>query len=94
MDKEEELLSTQEYRKQIIAASKVAVTELIKVLREPIIDDSAEDISADRLKNAAAAKKLASFDAFEILSRIDTEEANLTVTTHGPSKGFAENKAR
>jgi len=53
----------------------VAVAELIKVAKEPIIDFG-PDISADRLKNAAATKKLAIFDAFEILNRIE-EEKNL-----------------
>ena len=47
--------------------------ELIKVAKEPIVD-SDDDISADRLKNAAATKKLAIFDAFEILNRIEEEE--------------------
>ena len=47
--------------------------ELIKVAKEPIVD-SDDDISADRLKNAAATKKLAIFDAFEILNRIQEEE--------------------
>ena len=31
-------------------------------------------MTADRLKNAAATKKLAIFDAFEILHRIEEEE--------------------
>jgi hypothetical protein len=43
------------------------------VAEEKIVD-SGDDISADRLKNAAATKKLAIFDAFEILTRIQTEE--------------------
>ena len=46
---------------------------LIKVAKEAIVD-SDDDISADRLKNAAATKKLAIFDAFEILNRIQDEE--------------------
>ena len=41
----------------IIQAGQVAVKELIKVAKEPIIDFG-PDISADRLKNAAATKKL------------------------------------
>ena len=41
----------------IIQAGQVAVEELIKVAKEPIIDFG-PDISADRLKNAAATKKL------------------------------------
>ena len=36
--------------------------------------DTGEDVTADRLKNAAATKKLAIFDAFEILHRIQEEE--------------------
>jgi len=34
-------------------------------------------VSADRLKNAAATKKLAIFDAFEILQRIEEEKEML-----------------
>ena len=60
-------------KKSIIQAGQVAVEELIKVAKESIVD-SDEDISADRLKNAAATKKLAIFDAFEILKRIEEEE--------------------
>ena len=56
-------------KKSIIQAGQVAVEELIKVAKEPIIDFG-PDISADRLKNAAATKILAIFDAFEILQRI------------------------
>jgi hypothetical protein len=69
-------METKETRKSIIQAGRVAVDELIKVAKEPIIDTD-EDVSADRLKNAAATKKLAIFDAFEILKRI--EEENLTL---------------
>ncbi len=60
-------------KKNIILAGQKAVEELIKVAKEAIVD-SEEDISADRLKNAAATKKLAIFDAFEILNRIKEEE--------------------
>ena len=66
-------MSTKETKKNIILAGQVAVEELIKVAKEPIIDFG-PDISADRLKNAAATKKLAIFDAFEILSRMEEEE--------------------
>ncbi len=59
--------------KNIIQAGQKAVDELIKVAKQPIVD-SDDDISADRLKNAAATKKLAIFDAFEILARIEEEE--------------------
>ena len=60
-------------KQNIIQAGQIAVEELIKVAKEPIIDFG-PDISADRLKNAAATKKLAIFDAFEILQRIQEEE--------------------
>ncbi len=60
-------------QKNLIQAGQKAVDELIKVAKEPIVD-SDDDISADRLKNAAATKKLAIFDAFEILTRIEEEE--------------------
>ena len=60
-------------KKNIIQAGHIAVDELIKVAKEPIIDFG-PDISADRLKNAAATKKLAIFDAVEILSKINEEE--------------------
>ena len=66
-------MSTKETKLKIIQAGRRAVEELIKVAEEKIVD-SGDDISADRLKNAAATKKLAVFDAFEILNRIQDEE--------------------
>ena len=72
--------------------------ELIKVAKEPIVD-SGDDITADRLKNAAATKKLAIFDAFEILSRIQEEENLLEGKTPEERKekvfkGFAEGRSK
>jgi len=66
-------MNTKETKLNIIQAGQRAVEELIKVAKEAIVD-SDDDISADRLKNAAATKKLAIFDAFEILNRIEAEE--------------------
>tara|TARA_B110000908_G_scaffold133556_1_gene157537 strand:- start:611 stop:892 length:282 start_codon:yes stop_codon:yes gene_type:complete len=66
-------MNVQETKKNIILAGQKAVEELIKVAEEAIVD-SGDDLSADKLKNAAATKKLAIFDAFEILSRIQEEE--------------------
>ena len=82
----------------IIQAGQKAVEELIKVAKEAIVD-SGDDITADRLKNAAATKKLAIFDAFEILNRIETEEALLNenpkeVKEEKAFKGFAEGRSR
>ena len=66
-------MNTKETKKKIIQAGREAIEELIKVAKEAIVD-SGDDVSADRLKNAAATKKLAIMDAFEILSRITEEE--------------------
>ena len=89
-------MSTKETKKNIIQAGQVAVKELIKVAKEPIIDYG-PDISADRLKNAAATKKLAIFDAFEILNRIENEK-NIMQDTPTKEKesfgGFAEKGSR
>jgi len=56
-------------------------------------------ISADRLKNAAATKKLAIFDAFEILNRIEAEREVINSLEKGASKtdtkqGFAERRSK
>jgi len=70
-------MSTKETRKNIIQAGRKAVEELIKVAKEKIITHTEEDVSADRLKNAAATKKLCIMDAFEILQRIEEEEERI-----------------
>ena len=91
-------MNTKETKKNIIQAGQIAVEELIKVAKEAIVD-SKEDISADRLKNAAATKKLAIFDAFEILNRIQEEEnllegKTLEETEKKVFKGFAEGRSK
>ena len=90
-------MNIKETKKNIIHAGRKAVDELIKVAKEPIVD-SDDDISADRLKNAAATKKLAIFDAFEILSRIQEEEAILNeqpiTKKESTFKGFAERRSK
>jgi|TARA_R110000824_G_scaffold263902_1_gene452707 hypothetical protein len=92
-------METKETRKNIIQAGRKAVNELIKVAEEAIVD-SGEDISADRLKNAAATKKLAIFDAFEILKRIEEEDLALQdkpkeeVKEEQSFKGFAERRSK
>ena len=90
-------MNTKETKKNIIQAGQRAVEELIKVAKEAIVD-SDDDISADRLKNAAATKKLAIFDAFEILSRIEEEENLLNnkpkeAKEQRAFKGFAEGRS-
>jgi hypothetical protein len=91
-------MNIKETKKNIILAGHKAVEELIKVAKEAIVD-SDEDISADRLKNAAATKKLAIFDAFEILNRISDEQNALDdkpKETVAPQtvKGFAEKRSK
>ena len=91
-------MNTKEMKLKIILAGQVAVEELIKVAREKIVD-SGDDISADRLKNAAATKRLAIFDAFEILNRIQDEENMLNekpkeVKEEKSFKGFAEGRSK
>ena len=90
-------MSSIETKKNIIAAGREAIKELVKVAKEKIVD-SEEDISADRLKNAAATKKLCILDAFEILNRIQEEEgmiAEATKDTDKPVfKGFAEGRSK
>ena len=71
-------MNIKETKRSIIQAGHKAVEELIKVAKEAIVD-SGDDITADRLKNAAATKKLAIFDAFEILNRIQEEENKFSV---------------
>ena len=91
-------MNIKETKRNIIQAGHKAVEELIKVAGEKIVD-SGEDISADRLKNAAATKKLAIFDAFEILTRIEEEERRLDNKpkeddSKKPFKGFAEKRSK
>jgi len=92
--------STREIKEDIISAGYAAVEQLIKVAKEDILKGNAEDdLAADKLKNAAATKKLAIFDAFEILSRIESEKETLENLDKGPSKidtkqGFAERRSR
>lgn len=91
-------MNIKEMKKNIIQAGYKAVDELIKVAEEQIITKTEDDVSADRLKNAAATKKLAIFDAFEILNRIVEEE---NVLENKPKeekkesfKGFAERRSK
>ena len=90
-------MNVKETKKSIIQAGRIAVEELIKVAKEPIVDTD-DDVTADRLKNAAATKKLAIFDAFDILNKIDQEEQeinqeekNINVNT---KQGFAERRSK
>ncbi len=83
---------------KIIEAGYKAVEQLIKVAKEDIIKPDPEDeLAADRLKNAAATKKLAITDAFDILNKIETEKENI-IGAERPAKktnqGFAERRSK
>jgi len=86
---------------RIIKAGHVAVQELIKVAEESILKqgEDGDDLAADKLKNAAMTKKLAIFDAFEILNRIEAEREALDAIDKGVSRtdtkqGFAERRSK
>ena len=95
---------SKEIKLRIIAAGHKAVDELIKVAEESILkavitEDGASELAADRLKNAAMTKKLAIFDAFEILNRIELEKESIEAIQRGGSKtdtnqGFAERRSK
>lgn len=84
---------------KVLLAAEKAVDELINVLNDPIIGNSDEgDISADKMKNAAAAKRLAFEDALFMLERIDLERLKMSevaekIITTG-NKGFVEGRAK
>jgi ASC-1-like (ASCH) protein len=91
-------MNTKETKKKIIQAGQKAIEELIKVAKEKIVD-SDDDVSADRLKNAAATKKLAIMDAFEILTKINEEEEMLSEKPKQKKeersfRGFAEGRSK
>jgi len=91
---------TKEIKLRIIEAGRQAVEQLIKVAKEDIIKPDLEDeLAADRLKNAAMTKKLAIFDAFEILNRIEAEKESLDMIQSGikrtdTKQGFAERRSK
>ena len=85
-------------KERIIKAGHEAVNQLIKVAEEEIIKpDPDDELAADRLKNAAATKKLAIFDAFEILNRIENEKNlidNPEEEKTNLTGGFAERRSK
>ena len=85
-------------KERIIKAGHEAVNQLIKVAEEEIIKpDPDDEVAADRLKNAAATKELAIFDAFEILNRIENEKnliENPEEEKTNLTGGFAERRSK
>ena len=98
-------IDTKELKLRIIQSGYKAVQHLIEVAEEKIVQKNVDsegevtELAADRLKNAAATKKIAIFDAFEILNRIELERESLDAIDNGPSKvdtkqGFAERRSK
>ena len=92
-------MNVKEIKLNIIAAGEKAAKQLIKVAKEDIIKfDKDDELAADRLKNAAATKKLCIMDAFEILKKIEEEKALLeggvAERKTNTLKGFAESKSK
>ena len=86
-------------KEDIISAGREAVKELIKVAKEPIVTgDNETDLSADKMKSAAQAKRIAIEDALFILERIEREEQSMSDSKIplkvSSSEGFAERMAR
>lgn len=81
---------------RLLTAGEKAVDELIKVLELPIVTMAEDDLTADKMKNAAAAKRLAYEDAIYMLEKIELErgkieEGPIPIVSLG-SKGFAESR--
>ena len=79
-------MELKEIKQRIINAGYKAVDELIKIAEDRILVGTDDDLSADKLKNAAATKRLAIEDAFQILNRIELEREKLEEESEGPTK--------
>lgn len=79
-------------KEELLQAAEESIDHLISVLKEKIITgEKGEDLSADKLKNAAAAKKQSFMDALEILKKIE-EERN--IMNGKPKEDKVEKKPR
>lgn len=93
-------MELKDIKQRIIDAGYKAVEELIKVAEDTIIRGGDDGLSADKLKNAAATKRLAVEDAFSILNRIEQESEKLNEDPKEAEKpepkiqGFAEKRSK
>ena len=96
-------MDTTKIRLEIIKAGEIAIRQLIKVAKQEITGlDPEDELAADKLKNAAASKKLAIFDALEITARIEAERTKIDEAEGRPvvtkekkdGGGFAEKNSR
>lgn len=98
----EELESIVAIKERLCKAGRKAAEELIKIAEEPIINgrlsDDGDGLSSDKLTRAAQAKKIAVMDAFEILTKVETEENAINAGKEGavtsPTKNWAEKRAK
>ena len=86
-------MKTVETKKLIIEAGQKAIEELIKVAHEPILDRDDVDPEPEKLKNAAATKKLCIFDAFDILQKIQDEDNMIEEELENSSKAVFNNSS-
>ena len=85
-------------REQILNAGLKGVDELIKVLESPILL-AGDELSADKMKVAAAAKRLAFEDALAIYDRVQAEKNadeynEIEVKAAAIPVSFVESKAK
>jgi protoporphyrinogen oxidase len=85
-----------EQRERILKAGEKAVEELIKVLNSKITGDDSSELSAEKMKNAAAAKRLAFEDALSINEQVEKERLKFEVGEERiiniGKNGFAEGR--
>ncbi len=86
-------------RLRLIVAAEKGVDELIKVLETKKITNDESDVTSDKMKNAASAKKLAFMDAIEMLEKISSEkdkmeDAEKNKGIAAPSGRFVENRSK
>jgi hypothetical protein len=95
-------------KQRILAAGEKAVEELIKVLEDPILGNAmikegtgkSSEVSADKMKQAAAAKRLAFDDALYMHDKIEAERKKSGEIHDEPTikkdipKSFAEGRAK
>lgn len=97
--------TSDQIKQDIIDAGYEAISQLISIAKKDITRKSYDDdedgeekaMSPSGLKNAAQAKKIAVFDAFEILTKIEMEEQMLKSGEGddriNSKKGFAERRS-
>jgi hypothetical protein len=97
--KDFEKLSYSEMKVIAIESGKIAVSELLKVARKalPVDDTDDNELSDDKLTRAAQAKKMALFDAFEMMAKLEQEQ-NILDSASGevsqPASNFTERLAK